>query len=116
MNQPLKFGIILEDYQRADEQFEDYLIDVIGLTDWSNIHYNDYLCQYYINDVDDDNRITPEGVEKLKTDHAIHYLKLRHKNGIETSYPGGFRKKYDSFTQKWITNQPVSWAECKEDL
>jgi hypothetical protein len=103
MNQPLKFGLIIEDYQNVESKFEDFLIDEIGLTDWSTISYNRDWCRIDIHGVDDDNRITPEGYKLLETEHAVYDVVLHHKNNIDT-YKSGWRVDRKIVNGKQVVN------------
>jgi hypothetical protein len=118
----LKFGDIIEDYQRSSREFEDFLLDKIGLTDWSTISYNEEWCRLNIYGVEDSNRISQEGIKLLKTEHAVFDVVLHHKNGINTYCNSGWRiDRTRTIEGKFIVNfcsdnNESNYYIIKEDL
>lgn len=91
MQKQLKFGILIEEYQKALREFEDFLIDVAGLDNWDSIRYNEDWCRIDIWNVNDDARISKEVLDVARSEYAVPYIVLHHENGIDTYCDTGWR-------------------------
>lgn len=106
------FADLMIDARVAESNFEDVLI-AAGLTDWDTLGCDGYDQSLEVYKVQDDNRLTPEGVDAIL---GLGFAKIyvNHRDGWETHYSGdnrsGWRRRK---TEKGfeMSHWPEGWGD-----
>lgn len=78
------YSDIAEEHQYAKSNLENKLLE-FGLTDWDNLWTDPYDNSIELDNVDNENRLSPEA-QKYLSDEGFSICWLTHKDGMETAY------------------------------